>query len=135
MLFRIEGEPGIAFVQTFSDVQHGKWYSQAVNWAAENRIAYGIGNNLFAPDAELSRAQAVTLLFRFAQFKYKNVSAPDVAGTEFLDFNDTSSWAVESMHWAVHYGLIRGFEGRLNPNDTITRAEAAVLLARFIQYV
>jgi len=113
-------------------VSDNRWYSKAVTWAAENRIALGVGNNRFAPDAEISREQAVTLLFRFVQFNHNDVSAPCGIGVDFLDFGDVSSWAVESMRWAVHNSLMRGVDGRLNPNEVMTRAEAAVLLARVI---
>ena len=46
----------------FRDVAAGAYYAEAVNWAADNRIAYGIGGNLFGSDNDCTRARIVTFL-------------------------------------------------------------------------
>ena len=49
----------------FADVDEDAFYAAAVNWAAENGVTLGVGNNLFAPDDDCTRGQVVTFLFRY----------------------------------------------------------------------
>ncbi len=53
----------------FSDVLSGSYYEDAVAWAVENGVTNGIGNNLFGPDNDCTRAQIVTFLYRAYQGK------------------------------------------------------------------
>ena len=50
---------------TFTDVSADAYYAEAVQWAVENGITDGVGDNRFAPDATCTRAQIVTFLYRF----------------------------------------------------------------------
>ena len=53
----------------FADVPSGAYYGDAVAWAVENGIAAGTSKTTFSPDAECTRAQIVTFLFRNSQAK------------------------------------------------------------------
>ncbi|MCL2568443.1 MAG: S-layer homology domain-containing protein [Oscillospiraceae bacterium] len=133
ILYRMAGEPEVAFNQAFSDIADGQWYSAAVVWAAQNGIVQGVGNGRFAPETAVSREQIAVFLHRYAAFRGYDASIPSLAlHTIFSDYHLVSDWAKEAMAWAVENGLIVGFDGKSMPLDAATRAECAVLLRRFI---
>ncbi len=117
---------------SFSDVEENSYYEKATKWAAHHEIAEGTGEN-FLPNDTLTRAQCVTFLFRYA--KYLELGAvEDVSLESFSDVSSVADWASEPMVWAVSNGIISGTdEGLLAPNDTLTRAQMAVILDRFIE--
>ena len=134
VLYRLEGEPEVGECP-FNDVSTGQWYTNAITWAAENKIVEGVGNSQYAPEAPLSREQFATILFRYA--KYKNYDVRVGESTNILSFTDTdtiSEWAKEAMLWAVGVGLINGKENNiLDPSGDATRAQMAAILYRFCE--
>ena len=68
IIYRIEGQPFISG-NIFSDVQSDSWYANAVAWACENNIVFGISNKEFKPNDEISREQMVTILYRYLKYK------------------------------------------------------------------
>ena len=134
ILYRLAGEPSVAFAPTFTDVPDGTWFSSAVVWANNNQIVQGIGGSRFAPHADVTREQLATLLFRFAEFSGIDTTVP--AGfdlTQFTDREQVGSWAQTSMTWAVYCGLITGTSAiTLTPVGTATRAQCAMILYRFL---
>ena len=56
----------------------------------------------------------------------------EIDNTDFPDAKDISGYALEAMNWAVARGLINGSDGKLLPQDTATRAQIAVILARYL---
>ena len=62
-LYRAAGSPAVSG-GSFSDVAADAYYAKAVAWANENGITSGTGSNKFAPNADCTRAQIVTLLYR-----------------------------------------------------------------------
>lgn len=133
ILYRLAGEPSVSFAPVFSDVSSGSWYANAVIWANANGIVHGVGDGLFAPNANVTREQFATLLFRFAQFSEIDTSVPMTFNLlQFEDRLHISSWAQEAMLWAVYHGLITGTSTTtLSPNGTATRAQCATILHRF----
>jgi len=135
ILYRMEGEPEITFSQVFTDVASGKWYSDAMVWAAQSGLVQGIGNDYFAPETAVSREQIAVFLYRYAAFKGYYDAAPSLAlETIFSDYHMVSSWAEEAMAWAVENRLIIGSGGKCMPLNAATRAECAALLSRFISH-
>ena len=65
-LWRFAGEPQAVVENTFSDVQEGSYYSEAVRWMLEHEITTGTSPTTFSPDASLTRAQVITFLWRLA---------------------------------------------------------------------
>lgn len=63
-LWRAAGKPAGAGDNPFTDVKDGEWYSDAVLWAVENSITEGTGGGTFSPDANCTRGQIVTFLYR-----------------------------------------------------------------------
>lgn len=135
ILHRLEGEPEPTATATFRDVPASEYYAKAVAWAAENEIVNGIGNELFAPNAAVTREQMVTILYRYAQYKGLDVSArADLA--VYTDQAAIDGYALEAFQWAVAIGLVNGTgETTLDPNGTTIRAQAAVLMIRLLEDV
>lgn len=134
ILYRIEGEPE-AGKSSFSDVEENSWYSRAAAWADENGIVNGMEEGRFAPDTNITREQAVTILYRYAGFKNliksgEEYDLPDM----YTDFNSVSSWARDGVKYALSSGIITGrTDTTINPSDTMTRAEAAAVIERMIK--
>lgn len=132
ILHRMEGAPAAAST-TFTDVQSGKYYSDAVAWANANDIVNGYGNGLFGPDDTITREQMATILYRYAEYKQYDVNIYDDIST-FSDSSQVSSWAVEPVKWAFGIKLITGVgENMLDPTGDATRAQVAMILMRFCQ--
>ena len=122
VLWRMEGEPKATRSARFSDVKTSMYYSPAIDWAAEKRIVEGIGDNKFAPEAALTREQAVLLLYRF------------FGGSAIGDTSlPCSNWARNAYAWARDKGIINSDSAAwANPGGVISRAEVAVLLHRAV---
>ena len=74
-------------------------------------------------------------LYRYASYKGRNVSE-EADLSAFADAGQIASYAVTPLRWAAAAGLINGVSAnRLAPAGTATRAQAAVILSRFVQNV
>ena len=133
ILWRLEGQPETDATLSFTDVESGVWYTDAVNWAASKSIVKGYSDTVFAPNDTVTREQLATILYRYAEYKEYDVSAKGDL-TTFADSAKTSSWAAEAMEWAVGSSLLSGKDGgKLDPTGTATRAEVATILMRFME--
>ena len=129
ILYNMEGKPAADKSAGFTDVADGQWYTNAVNWAAANKVVAGTGDNKFSPDQSITREQMAAMLYRYAQ--YKN-TAGNAKGdlSAFKDAASVSSWAKDAVEWAVGNKIINGMgDGQLNPQGTATRAEAAQIVS------
>ena len=132
ILNRLEGSP-IAESAGFTDVADGDWYADAVNWAASEGIVAGYEDNTFRPNDPITREQLAAMLMNYAAWKGEDVSArADLSG--YNDAASVSSWAAETVQWAVADGLISGMPGNLlEPQGSATRAQVAAILERFLE--
>lgn len=134
VLYRMSGSPSVSVGNEFKDVVKNSYYEKAVYWAKENKIAYGIGDGLFAPVQSLSRQEMVTMLYRYYK-DYLKVIIPDKGGSAtFNDWNTVASWAVDAASVMTKAGVISGClndNGTISfaPNRVATRAEAAKVIS------
>ena len=137
ILWRTEGEPSTSWRNQFTDVSAGQWYSNAVIWAFDNGIVTGTSPSTFAPGANITREQFATMMHRYAEFTGQDVTiCGDFILGGFQDAGSVSSWAMTAMRWAVYTGLISGTGNyMLSPGGNATRAQAAVILTRFLDSV
>ncbi len=135
MLYRAEGMPTTEGNSKFEDIAEGSYYAEAVAWAAENGIVLGISETEFAPDANVTREQIATIIFRYAG--YKGVEAIELSENLFFDDADKiSEYAVAPMNWLVGKEIITGYEdGTVRPQGNATRAEVAAITARILTYL
>ena len=132
VLWRAAGEPS-ASASAFADVPADAWYAKAVAWANVNGIVQGYDASTFAPDDRITREQLAAIFQRYAGFKGMETSGRGDL-SQFGDTGALSNWAQEGVSWAVGAGLISGKgDGVLDPQGATTRAEAAVILPRFLE--
>lgn len=135
VLYRMEGEPVVSGNSVYTDVADGLWYADAIIWATENAIVDGYGEGLFGPMANVTREQAVAMLYRWAEYKGVDTSATDDLGA-FKDADSVSNYAATAVRWAVAQGLLDGTEDELlQPKGTATRAQIAAIIQRFNENV
>ena len=134
VLWRMDGKPGAAGGSSFTDVPRGQWYTEAVAWAAENGVVNGVGGGRFEPDGNVTREQIATILYRYAKANGADISVgEDTNLLSYKDFQSVGQYAVPALQWAVGSGLIGGTtNAMLSPKGTATRAQAAVILVRFV---
>lgn len=132
VLHRLAGKPTIAENGKFTDV--GKsYYTDAVNWAVANGVVNGVNDRQFAPNAQISREQMATILYRYASKMKLDVSESN-ALTGYGDAAAVSGYAKKAMQWANAAKLVNGTnEMKLNPKGSATRAEVAAILMRFCE--
>ena len=99
--------------------------------AAAKRLAItgGIGDNLFAPDSEISRQDMFALLYRTLDVlgELPEKSTGETIGA-FSDSVEISAYAQQAMNAFVNAGVISGSDGKLDPMGTSTRAQMAQVL-------
>ncbi len=133
ILWRMEGSPAPKGKNSFTDVEAGKWYADAITWTAENGIFAGYGKDKFGPDDPITREQLAAIFYRYADYKGYDLT---VKGNldKFKDSDKITDYAKTAMGWAVGSGLVKGKSGNLlDPQGTATRAEIAAMLHRFIE--
>ena len=129
-LWRMEGEPSAASAG-FADVADGKWYTDAVNWAAENGIVSGYDATSFGPNDSVTRQQLAAILYRFAKADGYDVSKT-TSLSAYTDKDSIANWAQTELTWANAAGLITGrTTATLLPDGSATRAEVAAILMRY----
>ena len=110
---------------TFSDIPEGAYYTDAVAWAVEKGVTSGTSGTTFSPNADCTRAQIVTFLWRAAGSpapKSKESSFTDVAADAYYS---------DAVRWAVENGITSGTSSTtFSPNATCTRAQTVTFLWR-----
>ena len=138
VLYRLEGQPKVTAKNPFNDVASGKWYTDAVVWAAKNQIVNGVGEGKFDPDGEITREQMAAILYRYSEFKGVTPTEGEFAA-EYPDAGKVSKYALTAMRWANAEKLIngtqRGSTVYLDPQGSATRAQVAAILMRFVQNI
>ena len=125
MFYNLLLEKDVPVTTSFSDVPADAWYAKAVNTLASLGIIKGIGNDQFAPNRTITRAEFTVIAMRFA-----NVSA--TVTNPFTDIA-SSDWYYTAVTSAVSYGWITGYsDGTFKPMATITRAEVATIVNRML---
>ena len=109
----------------FSDVPDNAWYADAVNALASLGILTGVGNNEFAPDRAITRAEFTVIAMRFTD--------GDVSGNNTFSDVSVDDWFYDQVVGSIQYGWINGFsDGTFRPYKTITRAEVVTIVNRML---
>ena len=133
ILWRMEGSPVPKGKNSFTDVEAGKWYADAITWTAENSIFAGYGKDKFGPDDPITREQLAAIFYRYVDYKGYDLTVKENLD-KFKDADKITDYAKTAMQWAVGSGLVKGKSGNLlDPQGTATRAEIAAMLHRFIE--
>ncbi|MBQ7981943.1 MAG: S-layer homology domain-containing protein, partial [Clostridia bacterium] len=89
MLWRMEGCPAVDSLMPFTDVPADSWYTEAVRWAASEKIVEGYSDTAFGPTDPITREQFATILWRYAKYKGYDVSGGE--DTNILSYEDAFS--------------------------------------------
>lgn len=117
--------------KNFDDVSATAYYKNAVVWAYGNGVTSGVTQDLFGVNTDVTRAQYVTWLYRYAVSQDSNVAIKDAdVKSVFSDVAATAYYA-KAVQWAKETGITSGkTDSTFAPNATITRAEAITMLWR-----
>lgn len=134
VLFRFDGAKGDRSQSAFTDVAPGEWYTDAINWAAANRIVDGVGDGKFAPNDPITRAQMCTMIERYLALYKKawKVTLPETGSVSVMvDESAIPAYALAAVKQCQRHGLVNGFEdGTFRPNELSTRAQVAAVIYR-----
>ncbi|WP_239614624.1 S-layer homology domain-containing protein [Cohnella mopanensis] len=123
----------------FADVPASAWYASAVDAAVASGLVRGIGAGRFAPNDPITREQMAVVIGGALTFTGHGTGGVGQEGgrlAALTDRDSISSWAQAAVVRAAEAGIIKGMEdGRFAPTEYATRAQAAVMLKRFLQYV
>lgn len=133
VLWRMAGCPSAATAATFTDIQSGRFYTNAVAWAEITGIVSGYPDGTFAPMQAITREEAAAVLYRYAKvFKMDTTASNDLSA--FADCDTVHRYARTAMQWAVGSGLISGMsQTELAPQGTAKRAQVAAILWRMLE--
>lgn len=118
--------------EPFIDVVEGDWFYTAVASAYNLGLIEGVTENMFDPLNTLTREQAAAMSVKAAQLPLDS-DGDTVNGwlQGFTDRSEISSWARPFVAASTKYNLLRGYpDGKFNPQNPITRAEAMALVHR-----
>lgn len=134
MLWRMAGKPEAKEKAAFTDTAGGDWYETALNWAYENGFVRGLSETTFGPNANITRQQAVAILFRYAGSETGGEAlVSGVYESGFSDSGAIASWAKDAMWWAVYHSLVSGVgSGKIAPEQNASRAQIAAILLRYM---
>lgn len=117
-----------ALADGFADVDENDWFAGPVQYAVDNGLMYGTGNDLFSPNAPTTRAMIVTILYRVE-------GEPAVEGEPPYSDTIARAWYIYPVMWAKDNDIVKGYsDGTFKPDDKITREQFATILYRYAQY-
>ena len=128
MLYRLNGSPKVTGSSTFTDLTMA-YYRDAITWAQQNKVIYGIGGTRFAPNQGITREDLIAMLYRLS-------GSPENKSTlsGFKDIERISGYAKDAVTWAVENGILAGDGGRIMPQSYATREQAVAILMRYARY-
>ncbi|GBG09202.1 hypothetical protein PAT3040_03842 [Paenibacillus agaridevorans] len=136
LLLRGLGLPADKATNAFVDVSADSWYALEVNAAAKYGLVQGAGDGRFNPDQSITREQMVTMLMRAVAFVQGGAKTKGSSEVPFADGDQVSSYARQAVVDAVRAELIAGkTTTTFAPQEGATRAQAAVMIYRALQYL
>lgn len=133
-LYGDEGAPEELVAETgFMDVFPDDYYGPYVCWAWHNGIVSGYSEEIFAPDDILTKEQAVTILYRFAEYAKEDIHAGEETNIlSYEDYDNISKYAIPAIQWGLGFNVINSEGLFLEPQHKVTRAEAAEFLYNYV---
>lgn len=135
MLIRALNLENSTATESFNDVASTAWYAPYVAVAAEKGIVTGRSASQFDPNATITRAEMATMIARAVKSVNSAATAGDASSlTKFSDAAKIAASLKDGVAFAASHNLVIGNAGKFNPNNTATRAEAAVIIYRTINF-
>lgn len=128
IIWNMAGKPASEESLNLNDVSADDWFYTQVVWAYKNGYISGTGENEFSPGADITREQAMTILWRYKG----SPNAENITGA-YSDCVNISEYAKTAMDWAVENNIISGTsETELSPKLHATRAQLAAIIVRIL---
>ena len=125
MFYNLLLDKNVPITVSFTDVAADAWYAKAVNTLASLGIVDGIGDNHYAPERAITRAEFTVIAMRFAKL--------DTSGKNIFSDVTADAWYYDYVVGSIQYGWINGYEdGTFRPNNTITRSEVTAIVNRML---
>ena len=102
---------------------------EAIDFTATRGLFNGVGNGMFDPNGQMTRAMFITVIAR--------LDGADLSGFVSSKFTDVpaGSWYCNSVEWAANAGIVNGTgNGKFSPDEPITREQMAVMLYNYLSY-
>ena len=111
--------------KAYTDLDIAMWYHEGIDFVLSKGLFVGTSAELFEPEAPMTRAMAVTILYRLA-------GRPPVSGSSAFSDVPADSWHAAAVTWGAETAAIAGYgNGKFGPGDQITREQFAVILFRY----
>lgn len=118
----------VDYIEPFKDVKETAWYAKAVEFVTSNGLFSGTAPDAFSPDAPMTRAMLVTVL-------YRHNGSPSASGSNPFTDVKSGAWYYDAVLWASTKGIVGGVGGgKFAPDDPVTREQLAVILYRYTVY-
>lgn len=142
ILWRSEGSPEPNGPSSFTDLGvNSGWYADAVAWAEQNNVVNGVAVGQFDPNGSVTREQIATILHRMSGDETGNGQQyASIYEQAFSDSATVGSWAKDAVWWAVYHEIWCGVNSPdvgslLAPTQSANRAQIAVMMVRYLDYV
>lgn len=137
VLARISGEDMSVYEKPpFADVEENTWYTDGLAWGYATGIVKGISETEFAPGADVTREQALTMIGRFISYYSISLEDAENPAGPFADGDKISDWAKTDVEAMRLKGIAQGTpEGEFQPTRSMKRAEAATFIMRLIRAI
>ena len=113
---------------SFNDVRGENWFAEAVQFVFARNIMEGTSPTTFEPNAPLTRAMVVTVLYRM-------MGEPSVTYSPIFHDVPSGLWFSDAVVWGYNQGIVEGMgQGRFAPHENITREQFAAMMHRFAQF-
>lgn len=131
MIMSYAGLGGQADSMNFTDVNISDWFYAYISGAVSNGLINGISDSQFAPNTPITRQDACVIIYRYLGNK---ISLAQIAA--FADFDLVSDYAADAVSALSQNGILTGYEDNtFKPQNSITRAETAVILSRVTEFL
>jgi hypothetical protein len=137
ILWRLSGSAADTS-KPFTDVAANAWYASAAAWAQKQGFVNGYPDGTFRPDAPVSRQELMTILWRFAAKQGAAQTSGIRVIADYADAGTVADYASTAVCGMVEHGVVNGVgtnPARLAPAEGATRAQLAVILQRFVEYL
>ena len=125
MFYNLLLDKDVAITTSFSDVDGGTWYADAVNTLASLGIINGVGGDRFEPERSITRAEFTAIAMRFAHLETGGEN-------RFSDVRE-EDWFYDIVVGSIQYGWINGYpDGTFRPDSSITRSEVTTITNRML---
>ncbi len=129
MIANLTPNAGAVSIADFNDVQSGRWYCPAVEYAVSKGLFSGTSATTFSPDAPMTRGMFVKVLANKAK-----IDLSQYTGTSFSDVN-AGCWYAAPVEWAAEKEIVSGIgDGKFAPNKNVTREQMAVILYNYASF-